>query len=226
MLVAHMVAGLLALLAGAVALSVRKGGAAHRRYGKIFVATMLAMASLGALMGARKVISGITPDIQMINVVAGTITFYLVLTAFLTVRPESRARRWIDRGATLVGLAIGLVAVQYSLGALMAPKVRWFPGIPALIFATVALLAVMGDMRVFAKGGIQGRARIARHLWRMCFAMFVATGSFFLGQAKVFPEELRIVPLLAAPVLAVLALMLYWMVRVRWRGEFAVPSTR
>ena len=70
MLVAHMVAGLLALLAGAVALSARKGGGAHRRYGKIFVAAMLAMAALGALMGARKVLLGITPEIQMINVAA------------------------------------------------------------------------------------------------------------------------------------------------------------
>lgn len=56
--------------------------------------------------------------------------------------------------------------------------------------------------------------RSARHLWRMCVAMFIATGSFFLGQAKVFPEEYRIVPLLAVPMIVVLVVMIYWWARV------------
>jgi len=47
----------------------------------------------------------------------------------------------------------------------------------------------------------------------MCFALWIATTSFFLGQAKVFPEPIRIMPLLAIPVLLVLLLMFYWLVR-------------
>jgi len=63
-----------------------------------------------------------------------------------------------------------------------------------------------------------------RHLWRMCFALFIATGSFFLGQAKVFPEELRIFPILAAPVLLVLLAMVYWWVRMRvWPPRWTLP---
>ncbi|HEX7605434.1 MAG TPA: hypothetical protein VF348_01900 [Usitatibacter sp.] len=38
--------------------------------------------------------------------------------------------------------------------------------------------------------------------------------SFFLGQAKVLPESMRIFPLLAIPVVLVLMLMFYWWVRV------------
>ena len=45
-------------------------------------------------------------------------------------------------------------------------------------------------------------------------ALFVASGSFFLGQAKIFPKPMRIYPLLAIPALLPLALMLYWLVRV------------
>ncbi len=44
--------------------------------------------------------------------------------------------------------------------------------------------------------------------------MFIATGSFFLGQAKLLPESMRIFPLLAVPVVLVLLLMVYWWVRV------------
>jgi hypothetical protein len=63
-------------------------------------------------------------------------------------------------------------------------------------------------------GGLAGAQRIARHLWRMCFSLFVASGSFFLGQAKVFPKPIRILPLLAIPALLPLVLLLYWLVRV------------
>jgi hypothetical protein len=48
---------------------------------------------------------------------------------------------------------------------------------------------------------LQGRHRVVRHLWRVCFAMFIAAASFFLGQAKVFPKPIRIIPLLAIPAL-------------------------
>jgi cobalamin synthase len=58
---------------------------------------------------------------------------------------------------------------------------------------------------------------VARHLWRMCFALFVAALSFFIGQAKVIPKPIRIYPLLALPVPAVLVTMFYWLWRVRFR---------
>jgi hypothetical protein len=49
----------------------------------------------------------------------------------------------------------------------------------------------------------------------MCFALFIAALSFFIGQAKVIPEPFRNRGLLALPVLAVLVTMLYWLWRVR-----------
>jgi hypothetical protein len=49
----------------------------------------------------------------------------------------------------------------------------------------------------------------------MCYGMFIATGSLFLGQQEVFPERLRGTLVLAAPVILVLGTMLYWLVLVR-----------
>jgi len=88
-----------------------------------------------------------------------------------------------------------------------------------LLHIFAGLLAItagglLGDVRVVTGRAPQGARRIARHLSRMCFAMFIATGSFFLGQAKVLPESMRIFPLLAVPVVLVLLLMVYWWVRV------------
>jgi hypothetical protein len=78
----------------------------------------------------------------------------------------------------------------------------------------VPLVAVLGDVRLILGRRLQGAPRIARHLWRMCFALFIASGSFFLGQAKVIPKPIRILPLLAIPALLPLVMMFYWMARV------------
>jgi len=64
---------------------------------------------------------------------------------------------------------------------------------------------------------VRGASRIARHLWRMSTALLIAAFSFFLGQAKVIPKPIRIYPLLMVPPLIVLAVMLYWLWRVRAR---------
>ena len=74
-------------------------------------------------------------------------------------------------------------------------------------------------------GAIEGAKRLTRHIWRMSFAMFMATASFFLGQAKVFPEPLRhAIGMRAIPVVLVLVVMVYWLVRVRSKRQRAIPT--
>jgi peptidoglycan/LPS O-acetylase OafA/YrhL len=85
------------------------------------------------------------------------------------------------------------------------------------LFGVIGLAAGLSDLRWARTGSISGARRLARHLWRMCFAFFIATGSFFLGQAKVIPTPLRIMPLLAALALAPLLALLYWLWRIRVR---------
>ena len=51
----------------------------------------------------------------------------------------------------------------------------------------------------------------------MTFALLIAAFSFFLGQAKVIPKPIRIIPLLMIPPLIVLAALLYWLWRIRFR---------
>ncbi|HYC58860.1 MAG TPA: hypothetical protein VEK79_04770 [Thermoanaerobaculia bacterium] len=100
-----------------------------------------------------------------------------------------------------------------------------------LMFGAVGLLAAAGDFRLMRSGPLEGARRIARHLWRMTFALFIAALSFFIGQAKVLPEAIRIPGLLALPVLAVLIAMFYWLWRVRAkrpvtrRIPWAIPSS-
>ncbi len=196
----HIIAGLVGLIAGAIALSVRKGAKLHRKSGMIFVYAMLVVSITGTVMG--------TLLSEMAAVLPGMLSFYLVLTSWLTARhPVVLKFSWIDLGAMLIGLTVGIASISYGLVAEGKPTLLY------IIFGAVALLGTFGDIRVLTRG-IQGAYRIARHLWRMCVALFLASISLFIGQSQVFPEALRNSGLLPIPVLLVLVLMFYWLVRV------------
>jgi hypothetical protein len=100
-------------------------------------------------------------------------------------------------------------------------------GIPAVIFfkfGTIALLCGLSDARIAWSGPLQGTRRIARHLWRMCFALYIASASFFLGQADELPAPLRITPVLVLLAFLPLLVMFYWLWRVRVRGRLPRPA--
>ena len=211
MVLLHILGGLTGLTSGAIALSARKGSRPHRKSGMIFVYAMLLMSASGAIMAA------LLPE--RVTVIAGLLTFYLVITALLTVRRREGESRWMDVSAMLFGLAVGLLGFAFGL---IPPTGRIEDPPPALsfVFGTIAILATFGDARLLLARGIPWAQRIVRHLWRMCFALWIAAASFFLGQADEFPEALQITPLLCTPVLLIFLLMVYWWVRVlftRWR---------
>ena len=204
----HIAAGLLALVCGAVAMCASKGGKLHRRTGTVFVYAMMVMAATGATLAAFK------PD--RASVIAGALAFYLVASSLLTVRRSVTDDRWLFTTMTLWALATGAVAVSFGLQAMGRTPARLdgYPGGLYFFFAAVAFGAALLDVRMLLARGIDGIHRIARHLWRMSFALLLASASFFIGQAKVFPEYMRNRALLALPVLAVLLFMIYWLHRV------------
>jgi hypothetical protein len=74
----------------------------------------------------------------------------------------------------------------------------------------------------------RGARRLARHLWRMCFALFIAAGSFFSIRervAKILPEPFTTAPMRVLPILLVFGAMFYWLWRVRGRSVAAVRAT-
>ncbi len=211
----HIVAGSLALLGGYVALYSAKGAAVHRKAGMLFVFAMLTMAIAGTTIAA---VRGVAPAV---NIPAGMLTSYLVITALTTVRPIPGAR-WRDPMLMVVALAVGLTSLTFAFEAVTSPDGKGrdgMPSFPFFLFGIVGTLAGVLDVRMIRSAGLKPASRLARHLWRMSFALFISALSFFIGQAQVFPKPVRIMPLLALPVLAVLVTMLYWLWRVRVRGS-------
>jgi hypothetical protein len=149
----------------------------------------------------------------------GPIVFYLVVTGMLTVRRTPTPSRARDIPLMLLAAAMGLASVAGAMRVFLGPRgpLGVAPGVAGLVNALVLLLGAAGDVRVLRSGPLTGTRRLARHLWRMCYAMFTATGSFFLGQAKVIPEPLRFGPLLLVLAFLPLPAMFYWLWRVRRR---------
>ena len=212
----HIAAGGLALVLGAVALLVKKGGPTHRRSGLLFVYAMVVMATTAAILG---------------NVVGGLMTIYFVGTALTTVRPASPWTRRINAAA--LTLAVGLVLFAIVGGVkdvnspLLSPGGVPFRtiGVMSFILAIVLLLAAAGDLRIMRFGLPRGGPRLARHLWRMCFALFIAAGSFFSIRervAQVLPEPFTSGPMRALPIVLLFGTMFYWLWRVRGRRTLPV----
>jgi uncharacterized membrane protein len=215
-LAAHVVAGAIALISGFVALYASKGDAVHRLGGMIFVYAILVMCGGGFVLAA---VRAAAPEI---NIPAAILTGYLVLTAVATVRPALTLARWMAIAGAGVPLALAAACLTFGFQAVASGGTRdGMPALPFFLFGITAIIAAAGDFRVIRLGQPTGARRIARHLWRMCFALWIAALSFFIGQADVFPEPIRIRPLLALPATAVLITMLYWLWRVAIRRRLS-----
>lgn len=219
----HVAAGGLAMLLGVAALLAAKGGTMHRRSGLLFVAAMLALGVSGSLLAL------LGEPVNTANVLGGLMAVYFASTALTTVRPVSAWTRGVDYAALAV--AAVLVAMDVAGGVKALGRASGvYEGVPYFmhfLFAGVILLAAVGDVRVLCGGVAKGSARLVRHLWRMCFALFIAAGSFFSIEArvaKVLPAAFTSAPMRAAPVLLVFVAMFYWWWKVRRRERGGSPA--
>lgn len=205
----HISSGTLGLLSGAVAMSFRKGSRRHGVAGNVFVVSMLCLGLSGAYMAFFKQQAG--------NFMGGIFTAYMVATAWLTVRRREGETGILDWGALLAALTLGTAYFYFGIEVANGRKTME-GGVPApayFIFGTLTLLAAAGDVRLLVRGSLSNTQRLVRHLWRMCFAWFVASGSIFLARPHLFPIFMRTTGMLVALGFLPLALMIFWLIRVR-----------
>lgn len=209
LLALHIGGGTVGLLSGATAMSFRKGSRGHRIAGNVFFVSMMIMAGCGAWMAVLKH--------QTTNIFGGLLTLYLVSTAWATARRREGKTSAYDWAGFLGALAIGATILTFGFAAAKSPGgVK--DGVPAAMYfvlSSVALLSAAGDLRMLLGGGVLGRQRIVRHLWRMCFALFIASGSIFLARPHLFPEILRRTQVIFLLGIMPLLLMIFWLARVR-----------
>jgi len=214
----HIGAGTTALFAGIVALSAAKGATLHRRAGTVFVIAMLTMAAFADYLAV------VRPD-QLPNLLIGTFTFYLVTTAWLTVyRPEGQyglAEKVAFAVALMLFLPFALLSLQLATG--MQPFLRFAVGfkgpilIAIYVFTILTGIAVVTDLKVLLARGISAKARIERHLWRMCLGLALASGSAFTnGFSRLIPKGLIPFGWYFVPQFIGLGVLFFWLFRVRF----------
>jgi hypothetical protein len=195
--------------------------------GKVFVVSMLTM-------GAFAVYLAITRH-QPNNIGGGILTVYLIGTAWLTARRrDGETSRW-DWIVLLIPLALGTLTWMNGIKVLRSGASSQ-DGVPvgmSFFMGSVMLLAAAGDVRMLVRGGVLGAKRIARHLWRMCFGLFIASGSFFLGPSnrplrllsavglgQHLPPALFSTSLYLILTVLPLILLIFWLVRVRFANAY------
>jgi uncharacterized membrane protein (DUF4010 family) len=217
----HIAAGGFAIILGGIALAVRKGGTPHRRSGILFVYAMLTMGISGSILALRR-------SLTDANVLGGFMSAYFVVTALTTVRPASVWTLRLNRAALGIAIALSLIETCLGLIAFRSPghAIQGVPFFMPFFIATVLALAATGDLRAIRPGTLRADKRLARHLWRMCFALFIAAGSFFSIRervAKILPYPFTTPAMRALPIALVFTAMFYWLWRVRAGRMSAQP---
>jgi len=222
LLALHIGGGAVGILSGAATLSLRKGSRAHRIAGKVFLVSMLIAYTVATC------VAPFLSDGQRPNLIAGVMALYLLLSGW-----AAGARREFHAGVfEFLGLASALLVtgggvVFMQMGANdPSHTVDGSPPQAFIIFIVAGSVAALGELNVLIRRTISNVARTARHLWRMCFSLFIAAGSFFLGQQQIMPAWLHGSPVLLACALAPLAAMIFWLVWVRFARRFrgAIPA--
>jgi hypothetical protein len=208
----HIGGGAVGLIAGTTASLSRKCGVAHRQAGKVFLVSMF----MAYLIGAA--VAPFLSEGQRPNFVAGILALYLLLTGVMA------ARRRDFRAGTLEKIGLGIALLITGLGVWFlytganspSGTVDGSPPEAFFVFIIAGSIAAAGEINALVRGRLSQAARKIRHLWRMCFSFFLASGSLFLGQPQVFPEWFNgsILPSLLA--LAPILIMLVWVVLLQF----------
>jgi len=214
----HIAGGTVGLLSGFLALVLRKGSRRHRLVGKVFAVSTMCMGGAAAWLAFMKS--------QPSNVLGGTLTIYFVATAWVTIKRRAGETGKFDWIALLVPLAVGAVMATNGIQAINSPTGAKY-GVPAgmhFFLGAIALSAAAGDIRMLLRGGVFGAQRIARHLWRMCFGLWIAAGSVFLARQQLFPAFLRNTGALYFLTALPLVMMIFWLARIRFTNANKAKS--
>jgi hypothetical protein len=200
----HIAGGMVALASGAAAVAARKGGAVHAFAGTWFFAAMLVLGVTAAILEPFRSPPG--------SPIGGIMVCYFVATSWVAARRRDGTTGRFEIVACAAALGLAALMVWGGFTGATTPAGRG----PVFALGGLCLLAGLLDLNAILRAKLTAAQRISRHLWRMCFAFFIATGSFFLGQQDVLPKAVQGSSFLFVLAFAPFAVMLFWLVRLRF----------
>lgn len=195
----HIAAGVVALAAGAVALSTRKGGYRHRLAGKFYVASMAVVVATVVPLFAFDPGEFFRQFLLLVAIFSGYLVFsgYRVLSR-KRPRDEAALADWIAAGAVVVA-CLGLAGMG---GSLLADGDSF--GAVLVVFGVIGGSFGVVDLRRFHTGGSD--EWVVDHLTRMI-------GGFIATVTAVLAVNLTMLPAVVAwllPTAVGVPLIAYW----------------
>jgi hypothetical protein len=214
----HMLIGSAVVCSGLLALLLEKGSVLHRLAGRVFVVSMLLM---GPIIAATAWFS--PENISSLGILFVFFILYLVVSGWPTTQLSKRNFVVLNITTSLVALCIFVAGLVMGFDKLNNPIVgeNVPPDTAYFFFAAIAFIAMLLDIHNLRKGGVVGKHKLVRHVWRMNCALFFATSTLFTGPGSVvFPESIRGNPLLSVPQFIVLIMALFWIYRLFFSKKY------
>ena len=200
LLVVHIAVGTLGTVGGVVAMLTRKGSLWHRRAGRVFAVSMLAIIGLALVMSVMR------PNAFLFMV--GLFSAYLVAVGWrAAVVRDGRPRRldwtiaWSMAGAGLVMIGWGVAGMVTGAS---------YPAPVLIVFGLIGGAFALGDLRLFRAGGARGVDRIARHLGHMTGGFIAALTAVLVVNGGALPDLVRWL----APTVLLTPVIVTWRVRL------------
>ena len=206
----HILTGGAGIVAGVCALATTKGSRRHIQWGIAFWWLMLAMAMSGIVLALA------AP--KAVFMFISVLSVYLINTGRNALTRKSgvvNRATWIWFSVALVsllaGAGLGIRSLLLGVDVFGSP---WF-----LYFGVAfdALIFVVLDGLLLARGRATGHHRIIDHLWRMIAALFFAMFALLVANPQVFPDWFLNSGLNYLPLVILLGVMAYWVVKTRRR---------
>lgn len=184
LLYAHIAGGIIGMFAGTVASLASKGKLIHRKAGQVFYWAMLVCYLIGALV-APFLQTG-----QRTNFVAGILALYLLTSGVSAAKRHKFNAGVTEKLGLVIAFTITFLGACFILLAHNSPTstIDDSPPQAFVLFVVAGTLALIGEIRVLLVKTLTNAQRTIRHLWRMCFSFFIASGSLFFGQPGIFPD--------------------------------------
>ena len=218
----HMLTGSVVVLSGAMAFLLSKGSSQHKLAGRLFVGSIVLM---GPIVATQAWLS--PSSISSLGILFVFFIIYLVVSAWLTIRRSEPRIGSLDMLTPVFALCISIAGLILGYDAVSNPSAA--EGLPPneayFFFSALAFVAMLLDIHHLKRGGVHGKHRIVRHVWRMSCALFFATSSLFTGPgAIVFPESVRGNPLLSIPEMLVVITSIFWIYRLLFSKQSSSPK--
>lgn len=202
----HFPTGTVTILAAIIAFYYSKGSTKHKKAGQIFIISMLIMLISGGVAGALK---GSVGDIFL-----AALLFYTVFTAWLTVRHRQPMIGIIEYLALVYIIIFGLVAISINPQSYKVEEPALF-----IFYAIMSVIFAVGDIRNILLKGMKQTHRLARHIWRIFFALVWAALAFGDKIIKMLDSTIEQLPyVVVIPAIIVLCIMIYWLLKI-YKGK-------